>query len=395
MTSSTESEACPCLSGFRYDECCGVAGRTAQNTHITATIILDGITDGDNLTPELLAALASVSESPDLFLARLDLYQGKAWFVKMSQRWFRESVFLDPVRIPGKCVIETDLPWLEAMAAQVTPAITPVIFHTAFCGSTLMSQALQVLYNCLSLREPELLGNLLVYARSDQASDADKQQWIETGMRQLARAYNPSQIVVAKANDFSNPLMPYLVRWQSQLPMLFMYTPLNEFLVACLKAKNRHDWIRQRYHVTRHFVPALLNLPDELSIGEDDVAEMAAIYWSYNIALYQSAWKAAPGQLRSLEFTTMLDSPLAAIEACGQWFGLEALPDVDKTAETDQLFGVYSKDSTFKYSPERRENDIARLLLLHKDDVVVAENLASCLLGDDYPVDGLPGSLLS
>lgn len=391
MSDSSQHLLCPCGSGIYYSACCGVPDRKAVNADIMARIAADGSIALGALTPPVEQALQSVTHSPDLFPARIQFADDKAYFVKMSPQWYRESVFLDPARIKGTYVIETNLQWTKTIA-QTTP-MRPIgfIFHTAFCGSTLMAQALDALFDCLPVREPEILGNLLFYLRSPNVSD---HLWLEQVTRLLSRSYQPKQNVVVKANDNANPLMADLLTWRNALPIVFMYTPLSEFLAGCLKADNRREWIRQRFNAVQSNVPDLLHINNPLEVEDNAFGKMAAVYWSYNIALYYRARQSASTHLRSLDFNQMLAQPLQAIEACANLLGLHSKTGVDKNSEINKLFGVYSKNSNFKYSPQQRNEDIQRVLDDHCDHLNAAEKLAKELLQENYPEKQLPGSLL-
>jgi hypothetical protein len=145
----------------------------------------------------------------------------------------------------------------------------------------------------------------------------------------------------------------------------------------------------------QRFAPQLLRWPEPFAINDDAYGEMAAVYWSYNIALFLDALRITPGRVCSLDFNDMLSDPLAAVQRAGQWFGLQPRSDVDAKAQMDGLFGVYSKNSRFKYSPQQRNTDIARILEQNSDQLPAAEALAKQLLGDDYPKQRLPAPLLN
>lgn len=395
MNDSMQHQLCPCGSGLDYTQCCGVPERRAINADIMACISPDGSIEQGSVTPQIKQALQTVSSSPDLFPARIRFADDKAYFVKMSPQWYSESVFLDPARIKGTYVIESNLQWAQTVAENIAWHPTSFIFHTAFCGSTLMAQALDAMFNSLPLREPEVLGNVLFYLRSSPANDEDKSPWLERIVRLLSRSYHPQQYVVIKTNDNANPLMIDLLKWRSDTPVLFMYTPLSEFLVGCLKADNRRAWIRQRFNAVKSLAPSLLNTDNNLSVDDNAFGEMAAVYWSYNIALYREARQYSSQQIRCLDFNHMLARPREAVDACGRLFGLQALPDVDHDSEINKLFGVYSKNSNFKYSPQQRTNDIQRILKNNSDHLEAALHLARELLQKDYPEKDLPGKLLS
>ena len=388
-----DSKPCECGSGFKFSQCCGVEGRTALTADVFAYVSQKGVTSEDNLTVEMQQAIYSVIDSPDLFPARVNLFEGKAWFVKMSPTTYRESVFLDPARIKGTCLIETDLDWLHDVCEKIRWQPTSFIFHSAFCGSTLVSQILDKVFNCLSLREPELLNSMLIYNRS-QASAEDKSFWFDSLQRLLSRRFTPDQPVVVKANDFSNPVMLDLMGWDPEVPILFMYTPLKEFVVGCLKADNRREWIRQRYDSVKPLLSAVFDAKSIDAVEEADYGQLAAVYWSYNIALYLQVAENLDAHVCSLDFNDMLASPYETVNLCGKMFGLKQQKNVDFTATVDELMGVYSKNSKLKYSPEKRVEELKKQSTLFANEQASGEKIARVLLGKDYPERRLPRDLI-
>jgi hypothetical protein len=394
MSDTDQNEPCPCGSGLTFGNCCGVPGRQAASADVMLCVASDGTIAAGEPTPQLQTALDTIDRNPDLFPARIAFAKDKAWFVKMSPRWYRESVFLDPGRIKGTYVVETDIHWLQAVCDRIAWQTTGFIFHTAFCGSTLMAQALEALFRCLPLREPEALGNVQYYLQLPEVTREQKQAWFERVLRLLSRRYEADQGVVVKANDFANPVMIEILKWNRSVPLLFMYTPLREFVAGCVKIQSRREWIHGRYQSIKSGAQTLLNMAEMAEPAPEAYGEMAAIYWSYNIAWLLKARAYDSTHLRTLDFNHMLERPLEAVQACGQLLGLQPLADVDVTAEMEKLFGVYSKNNTFNYSPQQRSQDIERILAENKTHLDAAETLAQRLLGDDYPQQGLPGSLI-
>lgn len=386
-------QMCTCGSGMEYSRCCGVEGRNALNADIYAYVTTRGITSEDKLTPELKSAIETVAEDPQLFPARVNLFTDKAWFIKMSPTTYRESVFLDPARMKGTCLIESNLEWLKAVCDKIQWQSTAFIFHSAFCGSTLMSQILETVFTCLSLREPELLTSMLVYNRSE-ATQEEKTLWFDNLQKLLSRRFESNQSIVVKGNDFANPLMPDVVSWKPDVPFLFMYTPLDEFTVACVKADNRRDWVKQRYGSVKSFLRETFNLDGDIEIDESDYGQLAAVYWSYNVAMYLQVANRESENIKSLDFNDMLANPDEAIKQCGKLFELKRNEEVDFDSSVSTLMGVYSKNSEFKYSPEQRREDLKKQLAQFKKELESGEKLARKLLGESYPAKGLPNGLL-
>lgn len=374
---------CPCGSGLAYAACC--------NPERTACAAIELNADA-NLTPELRAAVNNIAQRPELFLANINFARQRALWVKMSRRWYDDSVFLDPPRILGRCALESDLAFVRTAAECATWQPSAFIFHTAFCGSTLLSQALASAYRCLPLREPEALGSLMYYLKSPTATDADKHAWLDRILRLLARRDAPESPVVVKANDYSNGAMRDVIRYRAEIPVLFMYTPLAEFVAASLRADNRLAWLEDRYAIVQNEIPRLLDV--ELpKVEKGAYADMAAAYWCYNVATFQRARAERPDQVRSLDFNRMLADPPSVIAACARFFKLDPVPGADLAAVVAKLFGVYSKNSGYRYSPRQREDDLALLLERFAGEVATAEFVARELMGETYPDAGLPGAL--
>lgn len=392
MTVIMDDSPCPCDSGFASRECCYEQDRTQPS--IVATVSSDGVNANDPLTPQLQAALDTIDTSPALFPTRIKFVEDEACFIKMSPRTYQESVFMDPARVIGSCVIKTDLDWLRDVCDKVPIQRSAYIFHTAFCGSTLMSQALDAVYQTLPIREPELLGNLLAFMRNPKNSDEDKNAWYRGIMALLSRRFDNQYTAVVKANDYANPIMLAMIERHTDLPILFMYTPLREFLVGCLKADNRKQWIAQRYSSLRLPIAHRLGLDSDFNVAENAYGEMAALYWSFNMALFRKAYGDAPESVRSLVFSDMLKNPVDTVKRCGDWFGLRAIDGINYEETLAPLMGVYSKNSQFSYSADQREKDISKVLDAHPNELASAEVLSRELLGADYPEQGLPGGLM-
>jgi hypothetical protein len=184
-----------------------------------------------------------------------------------------------------------------------------------------------------------------------------------------------------------------LVNGDYDVPILFMYTPLTEFLAGCLKADNRRQWIQNRYEAARVVAQQLFELSEPLAIAGDAWGEMAAVYWCYNVALYLQAHAADSHQVRSLDFNDLLADPLRRIDAGGRFFGLTSYYDQDSGQAVDSLFGVYSKNSAFRYNATQRSKDIEKVLSAYAQHGEAAETLARQLLAASYPDNGLPGRL--
>lgn len=387
MIHAYTTDVCPCGSGLLRRACCDT------ETQLRAVVHGDSVLVGEPLTPHVAAALTCLGSSPDLFPVHIDFAQQHLRLIKMSPAWYRESVFLDPPRIRGRYAIDVSFAGLERWMRAGEPQVAAFIFHTAFCGSTLMSQLLDALYESLPLREPEALGNVLAYLCAPQVPECHKRTTFDWIMQLLARRYEPAQTAVIKANDYCNPMAWEILRRDSRAPMLFMYVPVEEFVVACLRVPARHDWIRQRCQAVRAAAAQLLPAAQGMVLADEACGDMAAFYWAYNIALYRHAHGVAPERLRCVDFNAVLADPLALVTACARHLGLVPRTQIDANEAVKPLLGVYSKNSNYRYSPAQRHDDIAELRQRYAAQIDAAYALASRLLGGTSAHEALPGAL--
>lgn len=387
MTGLSGDNPCPCESGLSYPNCCGAKLPEGEGIQPAIPINYDNF---DRLPLNIQQAIENLCESPELFPLDLDLFQQQVRWIKMSPIWYEESIFLDDKRILGTYALSSDTDWLIKKTKSISIRPSAYIFHTAFCGSTLMSKALANLYNCLPLREPEILGGMLRYLHSS-ATESQKKQWLDRVLVLLSRRFEEKQSVVIKANDYTCELMTHIAENYPDIPLLFMYTPLNEFVAACLKSESRQQWLRERYHLVKNRAANILDLVDE-SIDDVDFGKMAAVYWSYNIELFLRTWRSHGTQTKSLCFSDFIAEPQATVQSCASYFNLVGYSFIDPAAEMGSLFSVYSKGQN-AYSPQRRRQEIEQVLADNKIQLFEAEALAQCMLGQDYPEARLPGAI--
>jgi len=387
MSFFSSNNPCLCESGLDYLYCCGAPDRKELN--IVACIASDKSEALQQLPSKILESFQDMSIVPDWFPVRIDLPSNKITFVKMSPFWYEESVFLDAGRILGTYAIEMQSDFVKEKLQSLECHYSPIIFHTAFCGSTLISKALSQIYNTLPLREPDLLGSLFSTVPNDFASGEQYFEWV---MGLLTRRYESDQPVVIKANDYANGLMCELLEIKPYSPALFMYVPLNEFLAGCLKDSGRQQWIAERYSFIKDKLVDIFPEPDKMKIGEGEWGKMAAVYWSYNIGLYLQAYQAFPDRIRCLDFNQMLKMPEQTIEACARWFDLKLLSGVSLSGEIKSLFNVYSKGGQ-EYNKNKRREDIDRILQENTEHLSAANVCAKELVEQYALYLDLPGQL--
>ncbi len=338
------------------------------------------------LPPAVAESLSSLPASPDWFPMHVHPDKDVFQMVKMSPAWYRQADFLDPPRIPGKLAVE--IPGGFIRKTLNTPPARPcgIIFHTAFCGSTLLSRILEKVTSAFILREPRTFHSILHGQRRGTLSAAATADWTDTVLRLLCRTYSETHTAVAKLTDWSNGLMDVITRSRESSKSLFLYQSLPEFIIACVKHESRHPWIAGQYRSIAAFLQA------ENADRAQSIAEKAAGYWYFNLRSYREVAQKYPDRIGALNFRQLLEDAGAVARSVADWYGL----NVDERRFDDKLqsvMGIYSKRAEQRYSPAQRQQEMHRLAREHASEVSQGLEFMESRVGNMTAFAELPNTL--
>lgn len=252
-------------------------------------------------------------------------------FVRIDDSVVERSAFLD-VRI------EADLNDAVAVAATALPSLPTAgrlgwLFHTSFCGSTLLARMLHSVRRTV-LREPLVLRRL---------ADAQRVHWgvdglLEPTVRLLARPWAPSSGVVIKPTHAALGLAVHLMEASRSSNAIVLTSSLDDFLVSNLK-KTRETLAKvpelaeralnassfgRRLHVAALTPPNLL-----AAVG---------LQWAAQRELCGEAFEqVGEARMRTLAADELYARPLDVAVAAASWFGF--------TEDVDELLCVASREA--------------------------------------------------
>lgn len=268
----------------------------------------------------------------------------------------------------GPDPVTCDVPVAEILAALPARPLG-IIFHSAFCGSTLLTKALSQPGVAIGLSEPVILNDLAGW-RLRGAGGSAIARTADAGLRLLARPFGAGETVVVKPSNLANPLAELLLALNPQAQAIFLYAPLETFLISVArKGIACRAWVRtlaDKYLPLGMFAPLSLTGTD-LFLQTD--LQLAATCW-----LAQHAWfarllaKSGPGRLRALNADRMLADPASAIAAVAGHFGL----DIDRNAAgliaQGPVFHRHSKDGA-AFSGTLRDSQYASARAAYGDEI--------------------------
>ncbi|MEO7815468.1 MAG: hypothetical protein ABIR87_08480 [Sphingomicrobium sp.] len=248
----------------------------------------------------------------------------------------------------------------DEVAGAIDPAVrAPInfIFHTSFCGSSLLARALEIPGTASSMREPAILINLANrLIKDDDRANADR---LEVALRLLERPFAPGESVVSKQSNFANRVIEPMLRARPESRAVLLHSDLDTYLISLLK---RGMWGRILGRKLFTNMTSWSKL--ELGMSEDEILELtdmqvAAMAYLMQIHHFHSMVKAFGPRVMMLDSSALFGNPAATLHRIMTFFDF-GLTEQDATAIANgPIFAKHSKFADKDYSVEERQRDTA------------------------------------
>jgi hypothetical protein len=289
----------------------------------------------------------------------LDAAAGVARLVAMDRDSYRAASFLDD-RLMQQPVNAQIVPWpeVEAAVADELRSDARWIFHIGHVGSTLVSRLLGEFESVLAIREPRLLRDIAIIPK-------DMRGPYLTAVRKLmSRTFADNEVACVKATSFASEIAADLVPAGERA--LFMYANPSNYIASILAGENSvkelhalDDYRRQRLGTRNIAIPRAQN-----------DAERAAAAWACEMATLEAgAERMADRSIAWADFDQMLGNMASELGRVAEHFGFDASEERLRTISSGPLMQRYSKDPSFEYTPQLREDLIAQELRLQARDI--------------------------
>ena len=253
------------------------------------------------------------------------------------------------------------------------------IFHHAFVCSTLLARCLAQSEAFFALKEPQIVRRLADMARIKQASGEirDAQGWgrfLNTHLQLLAKNYKSGRSVVVKASNLANILMPEILKHTRDSKLIYMYGPLEPFLISNLKKLTE----------TQEKIPSLLNLiardgdfrrryPALADASGFSFLQQCAVLWlASNDNFLAQAASLYPSRVRTLNMVDFLVRPREALSRASGFLDHEATEDELGQMSGDAVMKRHAKDPNLPYDATDRERENAGVLKEHGPTIAAA-----------------------
>lgn len=266
----------------------------------------------------------------------------------------------------------------EAMSAAPAPAPTHFIFHSAYCCSTLLANAFDLPGISGSLKEPQLLNDLVGW-RQRGGNPARVGEVLGNGLQLLARPFEPGERIVIKPSNVVNGLASAMLTLKPEAGAILLYAPLRAFLASIArKGMWGRLWVREL--LSRQLVDGLVDLgfePRDYLLHTD--LQAAAVGWLAQQKLFAQLATRWPDRIRTLDSEILVARPADALAATASLFGI-SLSEETIAQIVSEDFSRDAKDGS-SFSSGQRAADRKAGEAIHAEEIekvsVWAESVAT------------------
>ena len=284
----------------------------------------------------------------------VDPRAGLVRFVEMSPDDYRDASFLDD-RMLDRQRVSHLLKWAEVVEAMPAGVRTDTrwIFHIGHVGSTLIARLLGELETALSVREPRALRDLTFFPPEV------RRDFVPTVRALMSRSFGPDQAAVVKATSFVSEIAPELTAGG---PALHLHATPRAYISGILAGENSRKELAGLADSRRQRLASRnLNLPEPRN-----EAEAAASAWACEMTSLEAADK---GNCLWADFDAALADLQPSLRRIASHFGLPATDERLREIANGPLTRRYSKATEYDYSPQLRQELLARANDQHRPDI--------------------------
>lgn len=317
----------------------------------------------------------------------------------MTRKTYLDSLFTDYHRIhsesqtPVVMNLEALCEAIDELAITLRPLCW--IFHSANCGSTLLSRALDLPGKTIGYREPYPLRQLGVEFASFPDEHTDLNAWnrrLRLVLALLGRRYSDVEIPIIKANIPVNFILPELLEMLPDFRGVLLFSDLESFLVSALKSSERRRWIHRVSNELSGAIESMLGW-QITECNSVSIPKAAASLWLAQMRKYHDASNHFEG-LKGLSSDQFFRHPRETLARAAMHFGVDLSSSELDDIVCGDLFVRYSKNPNVEYNSETRQSEFDYMKKLHALDVSEGMQWAEELMEEHNIVDHLTDMLI-
>lgn len=297
-----------------------------------------------------------------------DLSGSMLTFVLVPRERHSDLTFLSDEHFKGEFAKATHP--ASAIAASVPDAAqAPLhfIFHTAFCGSTLMLKALEAPGRTFGLKEPDVLINLANrFIRSDDPANRERLRLV---LKLLARPFEPGETMIVKPTNFANRLILPALECRPESRAVLLYSDVRTLLVSLLKRGMwGRIWGRRLLWSAGSWTSLKLGYDAEQTFVLTDMQALA-LAWLMQMRHFAEVAQKMGDRVMLVDSADFLEDPRRTLAAITQLFSLGFEAQEIEALATGPAFARHSKFSDRSYGNAERAADQHAAESAHREEL--------------------------
>jgi len=317
-----------------------------------------------------------ILESEHYLLHCVDIEAGCFGFIRTSRALLSEASFID-----GRSKISIDetlwhvpiddaLSWYESSIPAVRP--NRFIFHSAFCGSTLLARVMDIDGKSFVLKEPSILAQLADIKIARRELYLDSQRWsqfLAFVLSQLNIPWSEDESNLIKPSNWVNSELRDLVTFGGDSKLVLLSQSPIQFLTAVFRSGGeRIQYVYSFLSQIRSIFPEFHSMIDEVENGSVDTVNMFSRLMIISYAIQARAFNQAKEFLDqrdqvSCTYDDLMRDPVNAIFKIADTFELD-LTQLEIERSIVRHYHKHSKVRDRSFSQDEM-NSVDKEVLLH------------------------------
>lgn len=264
------------------------------------------------------------------------------------------------------------------------------LFHSAYCASTMLAQALDQPGVATSLSEPVLLNDMVGWRRRG-ASPRDHARVMDDALAMLGRGFTPDEAVIVKPSNIFNPLARGALMLRPEARAILLHAPLRDFLLSVAR---KGMWCRLwcRELLEGYLADGFVQLGFEARdyFRQSDL-QVAAVGWLAQQQAFAALLAWAPGRIASLDSKVLTQNPSAAVAAAMDHLGLTG----DPTSIAGHPAFARNSKSGAPFAAGERQRDLAEAEAAYGEEIAQVVGWAEAVADQAGIPLTLPAPLLT
>jgi hypothetical protein len=259
--------------------------------------------------------------------------------------------------------------------ARAVAAPVHFLFHSAFCGSTVLARALDLPGHAMALSEPVLLNDVTGIRRRGELPGPEIARLLDDAMLLLARRWGPGETVVIKPSNILTGLMTPMLALRPEARALLLHAPLPDFLASVArKGLWCRLWVRELLEgfLRDGLVDLGFDIADYFRMSD---LQVAAVGWLAQQRVFAALVASHPGRVVTLSAERLMADPVRAVRALGKAGFVSATAGLADAVAANGAFARHSKSGT-AFSPEERSRERALADAAHGDEIAKVHDWA-------------------